>query len=78
MFLLEGDLSWHIPDEILRNFEFGGDVLRGDESPGDGELDVWPDVGGAFTRGTIHLSSSLQIFQILLKNSNILQNFDIY
>lgn len=33
--LLEGDLTGDVPDEILRDVELGGDVLGGDEAPGD-------------------------------------------
>ena len=36
-------------------------MLRGDESPGDGELDVAPDVGGALAGGAVHLPPRLKL-----------------
>ena len=36
-------------------------MLRGDESPGDGELYVAPDVGGALAGGAVHLPPGLKL-----------------
>ena len=58
-FLLKGNLSGDIPDQVLRDVQFGGDVLRGDESPGDRELDVGPDVGRPLACRAVHLAPRL-------------------
>ena len=45
-------------------------MLRGDESPGDGELDVAPDVGGALAGGAADLPPGLEIQTLELSDSD--------
>ena len=59
--LLEGDLAGHVPDEVLRDAELGGDVLGGDQAPGHRQLDVGPDVGRALARRAVNLPAGLDM-----------------
>ena len=58
-FFFKCHLARHVPDEVLRDTEFGGDVLRGDESPGDRELDVRPNVSRPLACRAVHLAPGL-------------------
>ena len=59
--LLEGDLTRHVPDEIIRNVKFLRDVFGGVDPPGDGELDEAEDVGGAVAGVAADLASRLRV-----------------
>ena len=61
LLLLEGDLAGHVPDEVLRDAELGGDVLGGDQAPGHRQLDVGPDVGRALARRAVNLPAGLDM-----------------